>query len=110
MTLLYLSSDRMGQGDDALGRKLLKSFLKELAASAHTPDMVGCVNDGVLLTTTGSPVLEELGILAARGARIASCGTCLDDLQRRDQLLIGEVGTMSQIVQVLFSAERVIRI
>ncbi len=110
MTLLYLNSDRMGQGDEALGRKLLKSFLKEVVASPHTPDMVGCVNDGVQLTTTGNPVLEELEILATRGARIASCGTCLDALNRRDQLLIGEVGSMNQVVHVLFSAERVIRI
>jgi selenium metabolism protein YedF len=110
MTLLYLNSERMGEGDEALGRKLLKSFLKEIVASQHTPDMVGCVNSGVRLTTEGSPVLEELQALAARGARIASCGTCLDDLKLRDQLLIGEVGKMEQIVQVLFSAERVIRI
>ena len=33
MTFLYLSSDRMGSGDDALGRKLLEAFLEKLVAS-----------------------------------------------------------------------------
>lgn len=110
MTLLYLNSDRLGVGDDALGRKLLKSFLTEVLASEHRPDMVGCVNSAVQLTTEGSPVLEELRALAARGARIASCGTCLDALGLRDKLLVGEVGKMEQVVQVLFTADRVIRV
>ena len=31
--LLYLKSDRMGDGDDALGRKLLRAFLSSVLAS-----------------------------------------------------------------------------
>jgi hypothetical protein len=33
MNFLYLNSDRMGEGDPALGRRLLKAFLAELAKS-----------------------------------------------------------------------------
>lgn len=108
MVFLYLNSDRMGQGDDALGRKVLLMFLKELAESDVTVDLVGCVNDGVLLTTTGSAALPSLQALAARGARIASCGTCLDHLGIREVLAIGEVGNMAQSVQVMAQADRVI--
>jgi len=110
MTVLYLDSDQMGRGDADLGRKLLKSFLKELLASPHTPDLVGCLNHGVRLTTTGSPVLEELRALEAKGARVASCGTCLDAFGLRDQLEVGEVGTMTMTVEILNTAQRVIRI
>jgi len=110
MTLLYLDSDHMGRGDAALGRKLLKSFLGELLASPHTPDLIGCLNHGVLLTTEGSPVLDELRALQAKGARVASCGTCLDVLGLRDKLQVGEVGGMSTTVELLNTAERVIRI
>lgn len=109
MTFLYLSSDRMGAGDDALGRKLLASFLKELAASAEPVDLVGCVNHGVLLTTEGSPVLDSLQALEAKGARIASCGTCLDALGLRERLRIGMVGSMDMTVKVMATADRVIR-
>jgi len=109
MTFLYLSSDGMGQGDAALGRKLMASFLKELVAAGTPVDLVGCVNHGVLLTTEGSPVLEHLQALEAAGARIASCGTCLDALGLRDKLLIGEVGSMDKTIQVMATADRVLR-
>lgn len=109
MTFLYLSSDRMGQGDDALGRKLMASFLKELAASGTPVDVVGCVNHGVLLTTEGSPVLDSLKTLEAAGARIATCGTCLDAMGLRDNLLIGEVGSMDKTITVMAGADRVLR-
>jgi len=109
MTFLYLNSDRMGTGDPALGRRLLEMFLDELARSAVPVDLIGCVNDGIRLTTEGSTVLDSLRELASRGARIASCGTCLDHLGLRDQLRIGEVGNMAMTVQVLATADRVLR-
>jgi len=109
MTFLYLNSDEMGDGDSALGKKLMKSFLAELAKSDVSVDMVGCVNTGVHLTTEGSEVLESLKKLEARGARIASCGTCLDYFNKRDKLQIGEVGSMDQTVLVMNMADKVIR-
>ena len=109
MTLLYLNSDQMGSGDEELGRKLMKIFLAELAASATPVDLVGCVNSGVRLTTEGSEVIEHLKTLMGRGARIATCGTCLEHLHLEDKLLIGEVGTMEQSVQAMAMADKVIR-
>jgi len=109
MTLLYLNSDQMGSGDAELGRKLMRLFLAKLAASATPVDLIGCVNSGVRLTTAGSEVIEHLEALQARGARIATCGTCLEHFGFEDKLLIGEVGTMEQSVQAMAMADRVIR-
>ncbi|TNF29438.1 MAG: sulfurtransferase-like selenium metabolism protein YedF [Deltaproteobacteria bacterium] len=109
MTFLYLNSDRMGAGDDVLGRRLLVAFLRELAASDVQVDVVGCVNDGVRLTTRGSDALPHLEALAARGAHIATCGTCLDHHGMRDALAIGDVGNMAGTVQIMAMADRVIR-
>ena len=109
MVLLYLNSDRMGAGDDALGRRLLLAFLRELAASDVHVDFVGCVNGGVHLTTRGSEALPHLAALAARGARIATCGTCLDHHGLHDALALGEVGNMAGTVALMATAERVIR-
>ena len=109
MTFLYLNSDQMGGGDEILGRKLLQIFLEKLAASTIPIDLIGCVNSGVRLTTEGSDVLAHLETLMARGARIATCNTCLEHLGLEDKLLIGEVGTMEQSVQVMAMADKVIR-
>jgi hypothetical protein len=110
MNFLYLSSDKMGEGDAELGRKLLLIFLEKLADSDVAVDVVGCVNGGILLTTTpDGPALPALRKLAARGARIVSCSTCLDYHDRRHLLQIGEVGGMDGTVQIMALADRVIR-
>ena len=109
MTFLYLNSDKMGAGDPELGRKLMRIFLSELANSSVQIDVIGCVNSGINLTTKGSEVIDSLKILEEKGARIATCGTCLDHHNRRDELLIGQVGTMDMTVQILSQADRVIR-
>lgn len=109
MTLLYLNSDQMGSGDPLLGKKLLKIFLEKLAASDVQVDLVGCVNSGIYLTSAGSEVLDSLKKLQQKGARIATCGTCLDHLHLREKLQIGEIGAMDQTVQVMAVADRIIR-
>ena len=110
MTFLYLNSDHMGHGDLDLGRKLLKSFLRELATSDIQVDLVGCVNSGINLTTKDSPVLDSLQELQSRGAMIATCGTCLDFHGKRDDVIIGTIGTMDQTVQVMAKADKIIRL
>lgn len=109
MTFLYLNSDKMGDGPEDLGKKLLKSFLKELLESGTPVDLIGCVNSGVKLTTEGSEVIDILRQFEKKGTRIASCGTCLDYHGLREKLLIGEVGSMKQAVEVMTQADKVIR-
>lgn len=109
MTFLYLNSDKMGEGDPTLGRKLLVVFLKKLAESNTKIDVVGCVNSGVYLTTEGSKVIDSIRKLEAKGAKIATCGTCLEHFDLKDKLLIGEIGTMDGTVEIMSTADRIIR-
>jgi hypothetical protein len=110
MNFLYLSSDKMGEGDAELGRKLLLVFLEKLADSDVPVDVVGCVNSGIFLTTTpDGTALASLRKLQERGARIVTCGTCLEHYGRTDELQIGEVGSMEGTVQIMATATRVIR-
>jgi hypothetical protein len=109
MTLLYLNSNMMGAGEPELGKKLLVLFLQKLADSNHKVDLVGCVNSGIFLTTEENPALPHLQKLLAKGARIATCGTCLDHYQRREKLLIGEAGSMDMTVELFATVDRIIR-
>jgi len=109
MKFLYLNSDKMGDGDPQLGRKLMKSFLTELATSNIHIDAIGCVNSAINLTTEGSDVIDIFKTFASRGVRIATCGTCLEHYGRKDALLIGEVGSMDMTVKIMASAEQIIR-
>ena len=109
MTFLYLNSDKMGEGDPQLGRQLLITFLKKLAESNTKIDVVGCVNSGVYLTTEGSKVIDSMRKLKAKGAKIATCGTCLEHFDLEDKLLIGEIGTMDGTVKIMSIADMIIR-
>jgi selenium metabolism protein YedF len=109
MIFLYLNSDKMGQGEPELGKKLMVSFLRELANSDVVIDVIGCVNSGIHLTTEGSEVMTSLKELEQKGARIATCGTCLDFYNKREDLLIGEIGSMDQTVLIMSKADRVIK-
>ncbi len=77
MIFLYLNSDKIGEGNQELGKNLLVLFLENLAKSEVQIDVIGCVNSGVFLTTAENPTLEYLRKLEEKGAQIASCGTCL---------------------------------
>ena len=109
MIFLYLNSDKMGEGEPELGKKLMVSFLCELAKSDIEIDVIGCVNSGINLTTEGSEAITSLRDLEQKGARIATCGTCLDFHNKREDLLIGEIGSMDQTVLIMSKADRVIK-
>lgn len=107
-TVIYCGSDRMGDGDDQFGRVLMINFLTTLLEMDPLPDIILFVNSGIDLTTQGSAVLEALTTLDSRGVDIASCGLCLDFYQKKDQLAVGRVTNMYEMVEVQCQAARVI--
>lgn len=109
MTFLYLNSDKMGEGDPVLGKKLMKIFLQTLLENGEKIDMIGCVNSAINLTTEGSEVIDTLKEFEKKGAKIATCGTCLDFHKLREKVIVGEVGTMKTAVEVMVKADKIIR-
>ena len=109
MIFLYLNSDKMGEGDPELGKKLMITYLYELAKADIKIDVIGCVNAGIHLTTEGSEAITSLRELERKGARIATCGTCLDFHGKRDALLIGEIGSMGQTVSIMLKADMIVK-
>jgi selenium metabolism protein YedF len=108
-TVAFITSDEMGSGNAELGRVLLKNLLFTMTETASPPDVMLFVNAGVKLTVTGSEVLEALEKLACMGVDIASCGLCLDFFHLKDQLAVGRVTNMLEILETLQNAGRVIR-
>ena len=108
--VLLVTSDRLGDGPEELGRLLMKNFIITLLESAELPDKMLFVNRGVLLATEGSELLEALEKLGNRGVEILSCGVCLDFFCKRGQLVAGQVTNMFSIVEALMAGSRVIRL
>lgn len=108
--VLAISSDCMGRGDDELGRVLLRSHLHVLGEVTPQPDVIIFFNAGVRLATEGSPALEDLRALAAQGAQILLCGTCLSHFELREKVAVGEISNMYAITETMLRANRVINL
>ena len=107
-TVIYCGSDRMGDGDDGFGRVLMRNFITTLLEMDPLPDMVLFVNSGINLTTEGSDVLEALAKLDEQGVDLATCGLCLEFYQKKEQLKVGRVTNMYEMVEVQCQAGRVV--
>lgn len=108
-TVAFFTADTLGQGDDELGRILLRNFIMTLSELDQAPDMAFFVNSAVKLTCAGSETLEALDKLACMGTDIASCGLCLDFFGIKDKLVAGRPTNMLDIVDNLSRAGRIIR-
>ena len=107
--VIYINSNLLGIGDEALGSILMRAFLKTLLDTEPRPSRLIFINSGVRLTSEGSEVLETLSALSGKGVEILSCGTCLDFYGLKEKLKIGIVSNMYEIVKSLLEADRLIR-
>lgn len=107
--VVVLSSDRMGRGDEELGRVLMKSFVYALTEMDPLPAKVLLYNAGVKLSIKGSDTLPDLQKLEAQGVEILNCGTCLDFFQLTSELGVGSVTNMYEIVQSQMDAGVIIK-
>lgn len=108
-TVVVLSSDRMGEGDDKLGRILMKGYIYALTSLATLPSTVILYNGGAKLSVSGSDSLEDLKLLESQGVEILTCGTCLNHYGIADRLGVGSVTNMYAIAGKLAEADKVIK-
>lgn len=108
-TVAFITADTLGDGNEELGRILMKNFIFTLSELDAPPDTLLFANAGVKLTTEGSEVLEALEKIACMGSDIASCGLCLEFYHLKDKLAAGRATNMLDIVETLQQAGRIIR-
>lgn len=108
-TVVVVSADHMGEGDEALGKILLKGFLFALTQQETLPKTVLFYNGGAFVTCEGSASLEDLQKLAEQGVEILTCGTCLNHYGLTEKLQVGGVTNMYVIVEKQLQATKIIR-
>ena len=104
-----ISSEAMGQGDDRLGKILMKSFLFALTQQDILPETVLLYNGGAFLSCEGSESLEDLKKLEELGVEILTCGTCLDFYGLKEKLAVGGIYNMYEIVEKQCRAHTILR-
>lgn len=106
--LVLCATDRIGFGDDTLGKALMVNFIKTLKEMGPDLWRLVLVNNGVKLAVTGSPVLAELLAYEAAGLKLLVCGTCLTHFHLLENKQVGETTNMLDIVTAMQMADKVI--
>jgi len=107
-TLIMITKDTLGQGDDRLGALLLLNFLKTVKEMGETLWRLVFVNSGVKLTIEGAETLPVLQELESEKVSILVCGTCLNHFGLLEKKQCGQTTNMLDIVTSLQVAEKVI--
>lgn len=107
--VVVISSDRMGAGNDDLGKVLIKGFIFAVTQLEKLPKTMLFYNGGATLTAEGSDSLEDLKHLEEEGVEILTCGTCLSYYNLSDKLKVGNVTNMYTIVEKMAGADKIIQ-
>ena len=107
---IFISSDKIGNGNDELGAVLMKGFIYTLTETKPYPKSILLVNSGVKLSTENYDTIENLKILEEAGVEILSCGTCLDYYGLKESLKLGSVTNMYTIVDIMKNSLQTISI
>ncbi|HOT77872.1 MAG TPA: sulfurtransferase-like selenium metabolism protein YedF [Candidatus Wallbacteria bacterium] len=107
-TCILVTKNYIGGEDNQLGQLLMKSFFYVMSEKETKPSDIILINRGVFLAAEGSPVLSALHELDRNGVSIMCCGTSLNHFKVREELNLGFVSNMYDIVEVLLRAKKVI--
>jgi len=100
-----IASDKLGEGEPELGEILIKGFLSTLLDIKPLPQKIIFLNSGVKLAVLEADLKKVLEDLETAGVEILICGTCLDYYGLSDQVEIGEVSNMYEIVDSINSGD-----
>ena len=106
--LILVNHDGMGRGETELTQQLAGIYFSLLEQHDMLPGMIAFYADGVKLVVEGSPVLEQLRSLEAKGVRIVICRTCLEYFKLTEKVRVGIIGGMTDIVEAQWRAAKVI--
>ena len=108
-SLVVISSEMMGAGDSTLGKLLIKGFIFALTQLETLPTTIIFYNTGVRHTLKSSESIKDLQYLHQNGVDVLVCGTCLSHFNATDDLAVGEITNMYDIVNLMQQAGCVIR-
>jgi len=107
--VVVIGRDTMGAGEQELGKILIKGFIYALSELPAAPSCVIFFNSGAYLTAAGANTIDDLKKLEARGARILTCGTCVDYYNLQPPAA-GEIANMYEITEIMANATNVINL
>lgn len=106
---VFIGKDHVGEGDPQLGYNLMKMAIYTLSESKDVPASVLFMNSGVkLVAGDEQQIIDSVNKLIEKGTEVLVCGTCLDFYGLKEQLKVGEVSNMYDILGRMQEAAKTI--
>jgi len=109
-TVILMDSDKIGKGDEELGKILMKSFLECLKTSDKPLAKIILLHSGVKLATVLDDFVNVLKEIEKKGVEILVCGICLDFFNLKNDLKVGRVTNFYEVTEILLSNDRIVKI
>jgi selenium metabolism protein YedF len=107
---ILISSDKLGEGNERVGDTLMMRYIDVLSEEEKLPTALIFLNSGVRLLCEGSKVVEGIKLLEEKRVKIYCSMTCLKDYKLDDKLLVGKRVDMTDIVEIMNTAENLIKL
>lgn len=106
---VFIGKDHVGEGDPQLGYNLMKMAIYTLSESEDVPASMLFMNSGVkLVAGDEQQIIDSVNKLIKKGTEVLVCGTCLDFYGLKEQLKVGEVSNMYDILGRMQEAAKTI--
>ncbi len=108
--LIQITQNGMGSGSEELGQILVTNYLTLISEENNLPRFITLYNEGVKLICQGSPSIDVLKSIEAKGVKLIACKTCLNHFGILDKVEVGMEGTMMDIINLQKMADKVINL
>lgn len=108
---VFFNTDAIGTNANELGRNLAKMAIFTLSEADNIPSYVLFMNEGVRLVTGVEPqIVDNLNTLIEKGSKVLVCGTCLNFYGLKEELKVGTVSNMYDILGAMQEVSKVIKL
>ena len=108
---VFFNTNAIGTNESELGGNLAKMAIFTLSESERVPSYVLFMNEGVKLPAGDEPqIVENLNTLIEKGTKVLVCGTCLNFYGIKDDLKVGTVSNMYDILGAMQEVSKVIKL
>jgi selenium metabolism protein YedF len=108
--VVVYAKDRLGEGSEELGNALVGAMLNTMKEMDTLPQKIIFINSGINLVIKSSLVISQLKVLESKGVELISCGTCLDYYGKMDELAVGRISNMLEIMESMTNVGKVINV
>lgn len=106
---VFIGKDHVGEGDPELGYNLMKMAIYTLNQADVPPMNLLFMNEGVkLLCGDEAQIIDSVREMMDKGTDVLVCGTCLNFYGIAEQLKVGEVSNMYDILERMHESAKVI--